>query len=78
MATSLGMPALPPRTDAPSWRTAWDNALYGPDGFYRRNAPADHFRTAVHGSVLSARALLRLLRANDLDTVVDVGAGRGE
>jgi SAM-dependent MidA family methyltransferase len=72
------MPPLPPRTDAPSWRTAWDRALYGPDGFYRRHAPADHFRTAVHGSDLMARALLRLVRSHDLDTVVDVGAGRGE
>jgi SAM-dependent MidA family methyltransferase len=72
------MPALPPRTAAPAWRTAWDRALYGPDGFYRRNAPAEHFRTAVHGSDLMARAVLRLLREHDLDTVVDVGSGRGE
>ena len=78
MVTPLGMPALPPPTEAPSWRTAWDSALYGPRGFYRRSAPADHFRTAVHGSDLVARALLRLLRECDLDTVVDVGAGRGE
>jgi SAM-dependent MidA family methyltransferase len=72
------MPAIPPRTTAPSWRTAWDAALYGPAGFFRRNAPADHFRTAVHGSDLMARAFLRLLRQHDLDTVVDVGAGGGE
>ena len=72
------MPPLPPRTAAPSWRTAWDTALYGPDGFFRRNAPADHFRTAVHSSDLMAQAFLRLVRDNGLDTVVDVGAGRGE
>lgn len=72
------MPALPPRTDDPPWRTAWDQALYGPDGFFRRHAPAEHFRTSVHDSDLMARALLRLLRTHDLDTVVDVGAGRGE
>ena len=72
------MPPLPPRTADPSWRTAWDTALYGPEGFFRRNAPADHFRTAVHGSDLMARAFLHLVRANGLDTVVDVGAGRGE
>ena len=78
MVTSLGMPALPPPTAAPSWRTAWDSALYGPSGFYRRHSPADHFRTAVHGSDVLAKALLRLLRECDLDTVVDVGAGRGE
>ena len=78
MATSLGMPPLPPRTSAPSWRTAWDAALYGPEGFFRRNAPADHFRTAVHGSDVMARAFLALAREHDLDTVVDVGSGRGE
>jgi SAM-dependent MidA family methyltransferase len=78
VSTSLGMPPLPPRTTAPAWRTAWDTALYGPDGFFRLNAPADHFRTAVHGSDLMARALLRLVRSHGLDTVVDVGAGRGE
>lgn len=78
VVTSLGMPPLPPRTAAPAWRTAWDRALYGPDGFYRRNAPADHFRTAVHGSDLMARALVKLVRDHELDTVVDVGAGRAE
>lgn len=78
MSTPLGMPTLPPRTAAPPWRTAWDQALYGPEGFFRRHAPADHFRTSVHDSDLLARALLHLLRATGLDTVVDVGAGRGE
>jgi SAM-dependent MidA family methyltransferase len=72
------MPTLPPRPAAPPWRAAWDDALYGPAGFFRRAAPADHFRTAVHGSDLMARALLRLAREQGLDTVVDVGAGRGE
>jgi SAM-dependent MidA family methyltransferase len=72
------MPALPPRTAAPSWRAAWDDALYGADGFYRRHAPAEHFRTAVHGSDLLARAMLRLAREAGLGRVVDLGAGRGE
>jgi SAM-dependent MidA family methyltransferase len=71
------MPVLPPPA-TPSWRTAWDGALYGPQGFFRRHAPADHFRTAVHGSDVVARALLRLVEQHGLDTVVDVGAGRGE
>lgn len=78
MVTSLGMPALPPPTPLPPWRTAWDQALYGPAGFFRREAPRDHFRTSVHGSDLVARALLRLVREAGLDTVVDLGAGRGE
>ncbi|WP_394289198.1 SAM-dependent methyltransferase [Microbacterium sp.] len=78
MATPLGMPAIPLRTTAPPWRSAWDAALYGPGGFFRTQSPADHFRTSVHGSDLMARALLTLLDRAGLDTLVDVGAGRGE
>jgi hypothetical protein len=36
--TSLGMPALPPPTAQPTWKQAWDAALYGPQG-YLRNHP---------------------------------------
>src|SRR3712207_150492 len=72
------MPVVPPRTRAPAWRSAWDTALYGPQGFYRRHSPADHFRTSAHGSDLLAEALLALARGHGLTTVVDVGAGRGE
>jgi SAM-dependent MidA family methyltransferase len=78
VAIPLGIPSVRPGTDAPSWRTAWDQALYGPAGFYRRHAPGDHFRTAMHGSDLMAAAFLTLVRRHGLDTVVDVGAGRGE
>jgi SAM-dependent MidA family methyltransferase len=76
--TSLGMPVVPPPTADPTWKQAWDAALYGPDGFFRREAPAQHFRTSVHASPLFAQALLRMTREADLDTVVDIGAGRGE
>ncbi len=76
--TSLGMPAVPPPTSLPTWKQAWDDALYGADGFFRREAPAAHFRTSVHASPLFARALVRMTRAAGLDTVVDIGAGRGE
>lgn len=34
-STSLGMPALPPRTPQPTWKQAWDSALYGPAGYLR-------------------------------------------
>ncbi len=76
--TSLGMPPMPPRTSSPTWKQAWDSALYGEQGFFRRESPADHFRTSVHASPLLAEALLRLVRESGLDTVVDVGSGRGE
>jgi len=76
--TTLGMPAMPPPTPSPTWKQAWDRALYGEQGFFRRESPADHFRTSVHASPLLARALLRLCRETGLDTVVDVGSGRGE
>jgi SAM-dependent MidA family methyltransferase len=76
--TSLGMPAVPPPTPQPTWKQAWDAALYGPSGFFRREAPAAHFRTSVHASPLFAQALVRLARDAGLDTVVDIGAGRGE
>jgi SAM-dependent MidA family methyltransferase len=76
--TSLGMPAVPPPTSNPSWKQAWDAALYGPTGFFRRESPVAHFRTSVHASGLFAQALVRLTREAGLDTVVDIGAGRGE
>ena len=69
---------MPPPTPHPTWKQAWDAALYGADGFFRREAPAAHFRTSVHASPLFARALARMTREAGLDTVVDIGAGRGE
>ncbi|MBB1253719.1 SAM-dependent methyltransferase [Streptomyces sp. OF3] len=67
------------------WRAATERALYGPDGFFVREAPAAHFRTSVHASPRYAAAVAELLRRVDaaLDgppelTFVDVGAGRGE
>ena len=76
--TSLGIPAVPPPTSQPTWKQAWDAALYGAEGFFRREAPAAHFRTSVHASPLFARALVRMTREAGLETVVDIGAGRGE
>ncbi|MCX4811883.1 SAM-dependent methyltransferase [Streptomyces sp. NBC_01239] len=68
------------------WRAASQEALYGPEGFYRRpEGPAGHFRTSVHASALFAGAVARLLCRVDeaLDSpaaldFVDLGAGRGE
>ncbi|WP_086727222.1 SAM-dependent methyltransferase [Streptomyces carpinensis] len=68
------------------WRVAAEEALYGPDGFYRRpEGPAGHFRTSVHASRLFAAAVARLLcrvdevlgRPAELG-FVDMAAGRGE
>ena len=50
------MPAVPPPTSHPTWKQAWDAALYGADGFFRRESPAAHFRTSVHASPLFAAA----------------------
>ncbi len=72
------MPPVPPPTSDPPWKAAWDDALYGAGGFFRRESPAAHFRTSVHASQLFAQALVRLVREAGLDTLVDIGAGRGE
>ncbi len=61
-----------------TFRDAWQRALYGPEGFYRRHAPADHFRTSVHASPLFATAVARLAESAGAATVTDIGAGRGE
>ncbi len=62
------------------WTLAWQRALYGPNGFYRRpDGPRAHFRTASHAAGdLLAQALARLARDAGCSTVVDVGAGHGE
>ncbi|TCC59562.1 hypothetical protein E0H73_23320 [Kribbella pittospori] len=61
-----------------TFRECWQAALYGPDGFYRRERPAAHFRTSVHASELFGQAIARLARAVGADEVVDIGAGSGE
>jgi SAM-dependent MidA family methyltransferase len=76
--TSLGMPAVPPPTSDPTWKLAWDDALYGAAGFYRRESPSAHFRTSPHVSDAFAGALVAMARGAGLDTVVDIGAGDGE
>jgi SAM-dependent MidA family methyltransferase len=62
------------------WRTAWDRALYGPEGFFTTGeGPAAHFRTAVHAAPdLLAAALARLADQTGCRRVLDVGSGRGE
>ncbi|MGI8578573.1 MAG: SAM-dependent methyltransferase [Nocardioidaceae bacterium] len=61
-----------------TWRAAWTQALYGPTGFYRRQRPADHFRTSVHASPLFAQVVVSLVRRLGVHHVTDYGAGGGE
>jgi SAM-dependent MidA family methyltransferase len=61
-----------------TFRMAWQRALYGPDGFYRRERPSAHFRTSVHASAHFGQAIARLAELLGLDQVVDIGAGSGE
>lgn len=64
------------------WEQAWQEALYGPEGFYRRHAPAEHFATSVQGvpgaGEVLAEAVVALARRHGCTRVVDVGAGGGE
>jgi SAM-dependent MidA family methyltransferase len=67
-----------------SWSEAWEEALYGPSGFFLRSVPLEHFRTNV-AVPLFASAVRRLaglvdtaLGCPDPFDVVDLGAGRGE
>jgi SAM-dependent MidA family methyltransferase len=67
-----------------SWSEAWEDALYGPSGFFLRSVPLEHFRTNV-AVPLFAVAVRRLgglvdaaLGCPDPFDVVDLGAGRGE
>jgi SAM-dependent MidA family methyltransferase len=54
-------------------------ALYSPSGFYHSlEGPAGHFRTSVHSTSIFAEAVRRLASSVGLQTIMDVGAGRGE
>jgi SAM-dependent MidA family methyltransferase len=67
-----------------SWSEAWEEALYGPSGFFREQAPLAHFRTnaAVPLFAEAVRRLAGLVDAAlgfpDPFDVLDLGAGRGE
>ncbi len=64
-----------------TFEQAWQQALYGEGGFYRRpEGPAGHFATSAQGQAagLLAEALLELTAREGLRRVVDIGCGRGE
>ncbi len=73
-------PNWPNWPDWPDWQQAWQEALFGAAGFYRRpEGPAGHFRTATHAAPdVLAGAVIRLAAEHGLRAVVDIGAGRGE
>ena len=60
------------------WCEAWKRALYSENGFFLREAPASHFRTAANDSAPFAGAIWRLVQELGYTTVVDMAAGRGE
>ncbi|WP_375425931.1 hypothetical protein [uncultured Friedmanniella sp.] len=61
-----------------SWSQAWVRTASGPNGFWRRSSPGEHFSTAAMAGPELAEALLALLdRYPGTGTVVDVGAGDG-
>lgn len=62
---------------------AWQEALYGDHGFYRRSSgPAGHFATSAQGipgvAEVYAEALLALVHRLGATHLIDLGAGRGE
>lgn len=70
-----------PPAGTPTWHEAWQEALYGPAGFYRRpEGPAGHFLTSTHGDLgrVFALAVGALADHAGVCRVVDVACGRGE
>ncbi len=64
----------------PTLEQAWRAALYATPGagFYAREWPSAHFVTATQLGPEVATTVVEMARRYGLDTVVDVGAGRGE
>ena len=66
------------------WAQAWQQALYGDDGFFRTSLPLEHFRTSVANPLFAvavrelAGRVDRALGYPDPFDLVDVGAGGGE
>lgn len=65
------------------WIDAWQDALYGERGFYRRDeGPAGHFATSAQGipgvADVLAQTLLAYAERAEVEVVVDFACGRGE
>ena len=60
------------------WFDAWVESAYGPEGFWRRHQPEDHFATAATAGPQLASLVADLLAQHPAVTqVIDVGAGSG-
>jgi hypothetical protein len=60
------------------WQAAWHDALYGPEGFYRREQPRHHFSSSVQYGTSFARLISSLAHRVRAEWVIDLGAGSGE
>jgi Putative S-adenosyl-L-methionine-dependent methyltransferase len=60
------------------WPEAWRVCASGPEGFWRRQSPRTHFRTAAASTTVLAELIIDLLAEHpEIGTVVDLGAGDG-
>ena len=62
-----------------SWFDAWVASAYGPEGFWPRHRPEEHFRTAAASTPLLAEMAAAVVdRTPGVQVVLDLGAGSGQ
>ena len=62
-----------------SWFDAWMASAYGPEGFWPRHRPEEHFKTAAASTPLLAEMTAAVTdRTPGLHVVIDLGAGSGQ
>ena len=62
-----------------SWFDAWLASAYGPEGFWPRHRPEEHFRTAAASTPLLAEMAAAVIdRTPGVQVVLDLGAGSGQ
>jgi hypothetical protein len=68
----------PVHSSTVGWYQAWRAVATGPNGFWRRNRPTEHFRTAAVSTPIIAQSIRRLLADQpEISTVLELGAGDG-
>src|SRR4051794_18331342 len=66
----------PVHSSTVGWYQAWRAVATGPNGFWRRNRPTKHFRTATVSTPIIAQLIQRLLADHpEISTVLELGAG---